>query len=321
MSSLADSLIDRRVLRKALTRWRLAAIVAALVALVAVVALVSGYRAGWPVGDHVARVSINGFISGDRATLEMLDRIARSNRVKAVIVTIASPGGTVPGSEALFESLRKLAARKPTVALVTSMAASGGYIAALGTDRIFAQQTALVGSIGVLFQFPEFSKLLDTVGVKMEQIKSAPLKAEPSGFAPTSEAARAALGKLVADTFVWFKDLVRSRRGIDGAALETVSDGRVFMGRQALDLRLIDALGGETEVLDWLVQEKRIARRLPVRNWRPTQGTPSLLNLSAGVLRYIGLDNAAEAVATAAETQDYLARSGLLAVWQPAVEK
>ena len=318
----ADQIVDRRLLRRALTRWRIAAIAAAILAVAALVYATTGYRLGGFGGDHIARVTISGFISGDRQTLAMLDRVARARAAKAVIVTVSSPGGTVPGSEALHEALRKLARAKPTVAVVGSMAASGGYIAAIGTDRIFAQQTSLVGSIGVIFQYPDVTRLLDTVGVKVEQIKSTPLKAEPSGMTPTSPAARAAVADLVADTYTWFRGLVRTRRGFDDAALERVADGRVFTGRQALDLKLIDAIGDETAAIDWLVAEKRIARRLPVRAWSPSSSAGSFgWPWVAASVRLLGFEEAAQALERSIAYRDLLGRDGLLAVWLPSEQR
>ena len=111
---------------------------------------------------------------------------------KAVIVHINSPGGTVAGSEQLYDSLMRLKAKKPLVVVVDGLAASGGYIAAMASDHIVAQQSALVGSIGVIFQYPNVAELLKTIGVKVEEIKSSPLKAAPNGFEPTSPEARAA---------------------------------------------------------------------------------------------------------------------------------
>ena len=132
---------------------------------------------------------------------------------------IDSPGGTTAGAERLYLELRKLAEKKPMVAVVNTMAASGGYIAAIGADEIVVRGNSLVGSIGVLFQFPNFTKVLDTVGVKVEEIKSTPLKASPNGFEPTSEAARAAINALVVDSYGWFKELVKERRHLDDAEL------------------------------------------------------------------------------------------------------
>ncbi len=115
----------------------------------------------------------------------------------------------------LHESIRKIAEKKPVVAVVNNLAASGGYIAAMGADRIVARQTSLVGSIGVLFQFPNLSGLLDRVGVKVETVRSTPLKASPSGLEPTSPEAREAVAALVRESYDWFRDMVKTRRGLD----------------------------------------------------------------------------------------------------------
>ena len=128
------------------------------------------------------------------------------------MISISSPGGTTTGSEELFRGIRDLASKKPTVAFVDGTAASGAYITALAADRIVARETSLVGSIGVLFQYPDVSTLLGRIGVSVEEVKSSPLKAEPSGFKPTSPEARAALQAVVNDTYGWFKDLVRTCR-------------------------------------------------------------------------------------------------------------
>ena len=106
------------------------------------------------------------------------------------------------------------------------MAASGAYIAALGADRIFVRGNSIVGSIGVLVEYPNVSGLMDKVGVKLESIKSSPLKAAPNGFEPTSDEARAAMAALVADSFDWFKALVKERRHLsDDELAASTTDG------------------------------------------------------------------------------------------------
>src|SRR5262249_2092064 len=153
--------------------------------------------------------------------------------------------------------------KKPVVAVVGTMAASGAYVAALGADHIIARQTSLVGSIGVLFQIPNVSNLLDKVRVKMEEIKSSPLKAAPNGLEPTSPEARAAIAVLVADSYDGFKALVKDRRGMTDEQLAAIDDGRVFTGRQGLNLKLVDAIGGEREAIAWLETEKKVPAHLP----------------------------------------------------------
>ena len=164
----------------------------------------------------------------------------------------------------------RLKAKKPLVVVVEGLAASGGYITAIAADHIVARQSSLVGSIGVLFQFPNFTELLKTVGVKVEEVKSSPLKAAPNGFEPTSPEARAALDALVKDSYAWFRGLVKERRGMDDALLEKVADGRVFTGRQAVELKLVDQLGDEKAAVAWLVAEKKVKSDLPVRDYKLT---------------------------------------------------
>ncbi len=113
------------------------------------------------------------------------------------------------------------------------------------------------------------SGLLDKVGVKVEEVKSSPLKAEPSGFHPTPPAAREALQAIVGDTFGWFKDLVAERRKMNPDQLKAVADGRVFSGRQSVPLGLIDETGSERQAVAWLEREKGVAKNLPVRDWKP----------------------------------------------------
>ena len=145
--------------------------------------------------------------------------------------------------------------------VVDGLAASGGYIAAMSADHIVAQGTSLVGSIGVLFQYPNFTDLLKTIGVKVEEIKSSPLKAAPNGYEPTSPEARAAIEALVKDSYAWFRGMVRDRRHMDDATLERVADGRVFTGRQGVELKLVDEIGNEQTAIDWLAKEKGLEGR------------------------------------------------------------
>ena len=197
------------------------------------------------------------------------------------------------------------------------MAASGAYIAALGADRIFVQRNSLVGSIGVIIEFPNFSGLLDKIGVQLEEVKSSPLKAAPNGMTPTSEAARAAMAALVANSYDWFKGLVRDRRHLSDEELAQVSDGRVFTGRQSLPLKLADAIGGEREAIAWLEKEKGVAKDLPVRDWRPkTSLAFGLLGSAASVAEGFGLTGLAGLLKRGELAGDVQLLDGLVSLWQ-----
>jgi protease-4 len=216
----------------------------------------------------------------------------------------------------------RLKARKPVVVVVEGLAASGGYIAALASDRIFAQESSLVGSIGVIFQYPNVAELLKTIGVKVESVRSSPLKAAPSGYEPTSPEAIAAVEAVVKDVYSWFRDLVQNRRGLDSALLERVADGRVFTGRQAVELKLIDALGNEQSAIDWLAKERNIDPKTPVRDYRlaPRFGDLSFLRLAIiGAFEALGLSDVARRFEQSGTIQamERLNLDGLLALWHP----
>jgi protease-4 len=323
MSLDADLIVDRRRMRRKLTFWRVIAIGVIVLAVAGVAALGSN-RAGFTgVRPYIARVTIEGLIRGDRDRVQAIDRLTRSSLARAVIVHVDSPGGTTAGSEQLYDSLSRLRDKKPLVIVVDSLAASGAYITALAGDHIVAQQTSLVGSIGVLFQYPNFADLLDKIGVKVEAVKSSPLKASPSGFEPTSPEAKAALDSIVKDSYAWFKNLVQDRRHLSDSELQTVSDGRVFTGHQAIDLKLIDELGDERAALAWLAKEKNVDAKLPVRDYELRGRFSDLPFLHASVVALLdatGLSTLARRLGDwgmIAEVERFNL-DGLLALWHPA---
>jgi protease-4 len=323
MSLDADLIVDRRRMRRKLTFWRVIAIGVIVLAVAAVAALGSN-RAGFTgVRPYIARVTVEGLIRGDRDRVQALDRLARSALARAVIVHVDSPGGTTAGSEQLYDSLSRLRDKKPVVIVVDSLAASGAYITALAGDHIVAQQTSLVGSIGVLFQFPNFAELLDKIGVKVEGVKSSPLKAAPNGFEPTSPEAKAALDSIVKDSYAWFKGLVQDRRHLSDSELQTVSDGRVFTGHQAVGLKLVDELGDERAALAWLAKEKNVDAKLPVRDYELRGRFSDLPFLHASVVALLdatGLSTLARRLGDwgmVAEVERFNL-DGLLALWHPA---
>lgn len=315
----ADLIADRRRLRRKLSFWR---IVAVLIVIAAVIGtgLVMRKGRGFATGPQVARVALKGFIAGDADTLKLFDRVRDDSRVKAVLLQIESPGGTTSGSEAIYEGIRRMQEKKPVVAVVNGTAASGAYIAALAADRIVARDTSLVGSIGVLFQYPNVGGLLNHVGVKVEEVKSSPLKAAPNGFSETSPEARAALQALVADTYDWFKGLVKTRRAMSDAELAAVADGRVFTGRQALPLKLVDELGGEIQARAWLAQNKQVDADLPVHDWKPeSSGSGLTLWSAAGAAAdLLGQADAAANLRAMGAAGQAATLDGLLALWHPA---
>lgn len=232
---------------------------------------------------HIARVEVNGIISDSLERDEMLARLADARGARAVLLRINSPGGTTAGAEALYAAVRQIAETRPVVAVLGEVAASGGYVAALGADYIVGRGNTLTGSIGVIMEYPDLTEVMDRLGIGLETVRSSELKAEPSPFRPTNPAARARDEALVAESYLWFRDLVGARRGLSGAALDRVADGGVFTGRLALENGLIDAIGGEQVALDWLESRDAGLGALPVRTWEVSDNRPFLARILGGI--------------------------------------
>jgi protease-4 len=323
MSLDADTIVDRRRMRRKLTFWRVSAVLMAIVIVVVGAALLSSPGAQLTgARGYIARITIQGLLWADNDRVEALDRLGRSSTARAVIVRVNSPGGTTAGAEQLHDALVRLKAKKPIVVVVDGLAASGGYITAMAADHIIAQSSSLVGSIGVLFQYPNVHELLKTIGVKVEAIKSSPLKAAPSGYEPTSPEARAALEAVVMDSYAWFRGIVKDRRQMDEAMLNRVADGRVFTGRQAIELKLVDELGDERSAIAWLAKEKNIDENLPVHDYRLRERYRDLSFLriaTIAVLDAAGLSSFARRIENWGTVQaiERLNLDGLLALWHP----
>jgi protease IV len=315
-----DAVMDRRLLRRKLTFWR---VVAAAVAIggLAAVGFFGARQAGLlPAAQHVARIEVRGLITGNDEVIRMIDRIGKNDSAKALLVSIDSPGGTVSGSESLYQAIRAVAAKKPTIAVVDGMAASGGYVTAIATDQIVARETSITGSIGVIVQFPNVVKLLDTVGVSVEAIRSTPLKANPSGLEPTSPEAIAALREIVTDSYRWFQRIVKERRGLTDDELRVASDGRAFSGIRAHEMKLVDRIGGEDEARAWLA-DRGVSRDLAIRTYRPARSgsIPFVNTAAAALVDALGLGDLGAKLRSSGVVAgiERSALDGLLAVWQP----
>lgn len=317
MSIDAEAIADRRRLRRKLSFWRVAGI-SGFIAAVAALGYAAADRLGYGnVQEQIARISIDGVITGNQPLADLMERVGNASTVAGVVISVNSPGGTTTGSEELYRNIRRLAQKKPVVTFVDGTAASGGYITAIASDYIVARETALVGSIGVLFQYPDLSGLLGQVGVKVEEVKSSPLKAEPSGFKPTSPEARAALQTVVNDTNEWFRSLVRERRSLSEAELAAAATGQIFNGRQGLPMKLVDKLGTERDAVAWL-EQKGVRRNLPVRNWRPRNDRDfSVFAAMAAGADLFGFERAAETLRRIEAGVQTAQLDGLLAVWHP----
>jgi len=305
---------DRRLLRRRLGFWRLVAVVLLVALGFALYSFAFGESS--TARPHIAHVTISGLITDDDELLERLEKIRDNDQAKAVVISISSPGGTTYGGEKIFKAIRAIAEKKPVVSDVRTLAASAGYMIATAGDTIIAGESSITGSIGVIFQYPQVQPLLDKLGVSLQEIKSSPLKAEPSPFHDTSEEAKTMIRNMVLDSYDWFVNLVADRRKLPHDEVLKLADGTIYTGRQALKVKLIDSVGGEPEIRAYLTS-RNISDKLPVVDWDKKSNTPFLL--AGAVSRLIAILGYGDLV----KGQDLngilppkLLLDGLLSVWQ-----
>ncbi len=310
------AIADRRQLRRKLSFWRVAALIfLAAIGFVSYWA-VAGEQSG-STAPHIARVRITGMITDDRELLERLDRIAKSTQAKALIVSISSPGGTTYGGERIYQAIRKVAETKPVVSDIRTLAASAGYMIATAGDTIVAGESSITGSIGVIFQYPQADELMKKIGISLEEIKSSPLKAEPSPFHPASEEAKTMIRTMIMDSYGWFVDLVAERRDLPRDEVLKLADGTIFTGRQALNVKLIDKLGGDDDILDYL-ESRDVSPDLPIVEWKNSESSSSLWFAHAltGIFRFAGITLPITPDAIDGWGPGKLFLDGLVSVWQ-----
>lgn len=263
MTLETDLLIDRRRLKRRLLLWRLLAVAA-----VAVVAVVVIGKSSVGRGEHVARVTVEGTLISERKTIKALESVLEDPSARAVLLMVNSPGGGVAAGEAIHDLVERVAAKKPVVAVMGATAASAGYMISLPAARIYAHNSTLTGSIGVLLPTGEVSGLLRWLGITDETLTSGPLKNVPSLTKPMTEQGRAVMQALIDDLYDQFVAMVAKGRKIESARVRELADGRAYTGRQALALGLIDAIGVERDARAWLAAERDVPTALPARDVR-----------------------------------------------------
>lgn len=257
----SDNLTALIYLKNKVHKWKNVSILLGILSFLLALRFISGgeFSGGISDGDYIANVKIEGVIFQDDYRSEILKKVAEEKSIKAVIIDINSPGGGIVGSEVLFENLRKISLVKPIVVTMGSVAASGGYMAAVASDHIIARNGTLTGSIGVLMQSPEFTGLARKVGVKFNTYKSSVLKGSPSPFEKSNPRVDRVINASIQDSYKFFADLVSHRR--QGKLIKNtrrVLDGRVFTGRQALKVGLVDEIGGKDQALRYLNEKHKI---------------------------------------------------------------
>lgn len=303
-----DQVMSQRNLRKSRRNWRYIAFAAVAIAVIAVLGKALGGFSEPTNKPHIARVIIDGTIATDPLRRAILEDLAEDEAVTSVIVQINSPGGTTAGGEELYEGLSALRDKKPVVAVINEVGASAAYMTAIASDRIYARRLSIVGSIGVLYMHLDASKLFETVGLDYDKVATGPLKAEPDIDEAMAPNVRASLQALVDDSYDWFVDIVAERRELNRNKVVQLADGRVLTGRQALNEKLIDSIGGELEAESWIKEKLELEDTnittyypLPEDNWDKVQNVFGSL--------------AGEIIGSSLKSVTEL--DGLVSVWQP----
>lgn len=237
-------------------------------------------------GKRVGLIEIRGVISDSQPFIRQLDELCENRDVTAIVVRVESPGGGVAPSQEIYNALCETRATKPVVVSMGAVAASGGYYIACGADSILASPGTLTGSIGVILELPNLNEVLRKVGIRFEVVKSGEHKDIGSPFRDLSEEERRILQDMVDDVYDQFVDVVSAERGLSRDSVTAFADGRIFSGRQALALGLIDRTGGLEEALD--VAGRMSGLGEDPKTIRPRKPRPSLIDLlteTAGSIR------------------------------------
>lgn len=219
------------------------------------VGMISGRSVMVPVGEKIGVLEVYGPISDIRYLREQIKDFREKQTVKAVVLRIDSPGGGVAPSQELYAALKQLADKKPLIVSMGSVAASGGYYLAVAGQHLFANPGSITGSIGVIMSFPDYRELMDKVGVRAEVVKSGKFKDIGSSYREFSAEDRKLLQNMIDDVHAQFVEAISEGRKMPVDRLRPYIDGRLFTGRQALEIGLIDELGSFDDAVKYAARK------------------------------------------------------------------
>ncbi len=262
-----DSLVERSKLKSQVTLWRALTFIVIILTIFFVYLVDKKWeeKENKGKGPYIARVDVDGIIMEDQERVDIIDEIANNDDIKGVIVHINSPGGTAVGGEQLYGALKDLSAKKPVVAVMDSLAASAAYLISLGCGHVFTHQGTITGSIGVIMEIPNLHDSAEKLGVKVDYIRTSPIKGSPTLFEPKNEKAYQNLDNMMQDFYTYFVKVVAENRKLPLDEAYKLSDGRVFSGKAAVDNKLVDEIGGEKEAYQWLVNTQSVPKDIKVR--------------------------------------------------------
>jgi protease-4 len=304
MAISTDMLIERSRMKRQVSFWRLAAIGAVVFFLVM---LIEKPDAVTVSKSFIARVDIEGVITDDMPEHKILKDLQNNDHAKAVILYLNTPGGTAVGGEDFYRRIQELKTKKPVIVLMRSLCTSAGIMTAVAADRVYASNGTITGSIGVIIQSADVSRLADKVGIEPVIIKSGPLKGSPSPFEKLDPAGRVVVQSLIDDFHKVFVKMIADARKLPFEDVAAIADGRILSAQQALSLKLIDAIGNEEDAVAWLKKEKKLDETLAVRKVEPPKEDRGFLESLTSMAGF-----------TLPASLNTLKLDGLLLIWQPA---
>ncbi len=233
-------------------------------------------------GNEVAIVELNGEILDSSPVVDQLEKYSKDSSVKAIVLRINSPGGSAAASQEIYEAINRVRTQKKkiVVASISSVGASGAYYAACAADKIYANASALTGSIGVILQYYSYGDLLKWAKMKDIVIKSGLFKDTGDPARDLTDAERAYLQHLIDDTYQQFVDAVAKGRKLSVADVKALADGRVYSGQEAKANKLIDETGDLQDAIDAAAKLAKIKGE--PRVIRPTKQKQSLFDILFG---------------------------------------
>ena len=229
--------------------------------------------------DFIATISIEGIINDPVDILNDLENINKSSNAKALLVSINSPGGTFVSSKELYDKIKEINKKIPVVTYMREMATSGGYLVSLASQKIFSNIGTITGSIGVILQTAEITELLKKIGINPIVIKSGDLKATPNPFEGVSKKDSEYLNNIIKSMQLEFLNILSENRDIENETLRIISDGRIFTGKQAKELNLIDFIGSKNDAIRWLKEKAKVPPDIDIIDFSKETQYEKLINM------------------------------------------
>jgi len=202
------------------------------------------------LNEKIGMVFVEGPIMDSRAIVEEISSLRKDNQIKAILIRVDSPGGGVGPSQEIYQEIQRTKVLKPVVVSMGSLAASGGYYISAAATKVVANPGTITGSIGVIVEFVRFQRLMDKIGLDLDVVKMGEFKDMGSPHRPLTDNEKEMLLKVLEDIHSQFVTDVAKGRGIEEEKIKQLADGRIFSGKEAKELGLVDELGNLQDAIE-----------------------------------------------------------------------